>query len=48
VLSRVLTSGGSLLLLPGEGGTGFESLEIPDRGGVADAVIGAHVLLIRR
>ena len=48
VLSRVLTSGRSLLLLPGEGESGFESLEMTDEKAVADLVVGSHVLLIRR
>jgi transcriptional regulator with XRE-family HTH domain len=47
VLSRVLRSGGALLLLPGEGETGFELLEIPDDDALVDRVAGAHVLLIR-
>lgn len=48
LLSRVLTSGRSLLLLPGEGESGFESVEMADEKAVADLVVGSHVLLIRR
>jgi transcriptional regulator with XRE-family HTH domain len=48
LLSRVLTNGRSLLLLPGEGESGFESLEMADEKAVAELVVGSHVLLIRR
>ncbi len=47
-LARVLASGRSLLLLPGEGESGFESLELGDDQDVADRVVASHVLLIRR
>ena len=47
-LSRVLASGRSLLLLPGEGESGFESLELRDDQAAADLVVASHVLLIRR
>ena len=48
LLSRVLTSGRSLLLLPGEGESGFESIEMADEKAVGDLVAGTQVLLIRR
>jgi len=48
LLSRVLTNGRSLLLLPGEGETGFESLEMPNETALGDIVVGTQVLLIRR
>jgi transcriptional regulator with XRE-family HTH domain len=48
VLSRVLYNGRTLLLLPGEGETGFESIELKPGTSVADIVAGSHVLLIRR
>lgn len=47
-LSRVLQSGRSLLLLPGEGESGFETVELRDGQELFDVVVGAHVLLIRR
>jgi transcriptional regulator with XRE-family HTH domain len=47
VLSRVLVQDRSLLLLPGEGETEFESVEIGEGRRVADVVAGTHVLLIR-
>jgi hypothetical protein len=47
VLARVLVKEGSLLLLPGEGETDFESVELPDPGRLTDVVVGTHVLLIR-
>ena len=47
-LSRVLASGRSLLLLPGEGESGFDSLELGDEQSTADLVVASHVLLIRR
>lgn len=47
-LSRVLVNGRSLLLLPGEGESGFESLELRDDQDAADVVVASHVLLIRR
>jgi hypothetical protein len=48
LLSRVLFNGRSLLLLPGDGEAGFESLEIRDEKALAEVVVGSHVLLIRR
>ena len=48
VLSRVLTSGRSLLLLPGEGESGFESIEMTGEKAASDFVVGTQVLLIRR
>jgi transcriptional regulator with XRE-family HTH domain len=48
LLSRVLTNGRSLLLLPGEGESGFESIEMADEKAVCDLVAGTQVLLIRR
>jgi transcriptional regulator with XRE-family HTH domain len=47
VLSRVLVQDRSLLLLPGEGETAFESVALGDGREAADAVAGTHVLLIR-
>ena len=47
-LRRVLANDHSLLLLPGEGESGFESLELADEKAVADLVVGSHVLLVRR
>jgi transcriptional regulator with XRE-family HTH domain len=47
LLSRVLFNGRTLLLLPGEGESGFESIEIPEKA-LAHVVVGSHVLLIRR
>jgi len=48
VLSRVLYNGRTLLLLPGEGETGFESIELKPGTPITDLVAGSHVLLIRR
>jgi transcriptional regulator with XRE-family HTH domain len=48
MLSRVLYNGRTLLLLPGEGETGFESIDIKPGAPVTDVVAGSHVLLIRR
>jgi len=48
VLARVLVQERSVLLLPGEGETRFESVGIPERGKPSDVVLGTHVLLIRR
>jgi len=48
VLSRVLVQERSLLLLPGDGETAFESVALGDGREVADVVAGTHVLLIRR
>ena len=48
LLSRVLTNGRALLLLPGEGESGFESLEIRDEKALDECIVGSHVLLIRR
>jgi transcriptional regulator with XRE-family HTH domain len=48
VLSRVLVQERSLLLLPGEGETAFESVELGDGRALPDVVAGTHVLLIRR
>jgi len=47
VLARVLYKGGSLLLLPGEGESDFESVEVPGQA-LSGVVAGTHVLLIRR
>lgn len=47
VLSRVLVNNRALLLLPGEGESGFESIELADGQAPADVVAGSHVLLIR-
>jgi transcriptional regulator with XRE-family HTH domain len=48
VLARVLVKDRSLLLLPGEGETAFESIDVPPRVGLDRVIAGAHVLLIRR
>jgi hypothetical protein len=48
VLSRVLVQDRSLLLLPGEGETEFESVGLGEGREVRDVVAGTHVLLIRR
>lgn len=48
VLTRVLFNGRSLLLLPGEGESGFEALEVQDETTLGDVIVGSHVLLIRR
>jgi len=48
VLSRVLFNGRTLLLLPGEGESGFESIDVKAGTPVGDVVVGSHVLLIRR
>jgi DNA-binding XRE family transcriptional regulator len=48
LLSRVLSNGRSLLLLPGEGESGFEAIEMADGKALADIVVGTQVLLIRR
>ena len=48
LLSRVLFNGRTLLLLPGEGESGFESIDVPDAQLLGDVVVGSHVLLIRR
>jgi transcriptional regulator with XRE-family HTH domain len=47
-LSRVLVSERSLLLLPGEGETAFESIELAEGRSAAELVIASHVLLVRR
>jgi hypothetical protein len=36
------------LLLPGEGESGFESIEMADEKAVSDFVVGTQVLLILR
>ena len=48
VLSRVLVQERSLLLLPGEGETQFESVGLGEGRELPDVVAGTHVLLIRR
>ena len=48
VLSRALVQDRSVLLLPGEGETDFESLPIGEGRAASDVVAGTHVLLIRR
>jgi SOS-response transcriptional repressor LexA len=48
VLSRVLLKDQTLLLLPGEGESGFEAIDVPDDAALARALAGSHVLLIRR
>jgi hypothetical protein len=48
VLARVLFKDPSLLLLPGEGQTEFEAVDLPDATAVQSAIAGTHLLLIRR
>jgi transcriptional regulator with XRE-family HTH domain len=48
VLSRVLVQDRSLLLLPGEAETEFESVGLGEGRELTDVVAGTHVLLIRR
>ena len=48
VLSRALVQDRTLLLLPGEGETDFESLAVAEGRELSDVVVGTHVLLIRR
>ena len=48
VLARVLLKGTSLLLLPGEGQSDFETLNVPDARKPQELVAGTHVLLLRR
>jgi transcriptional regulator with XRE-family HTH domain len=48
VLSRVLFKGRSLLLLPGEGGQDFASVDVEGVKALPGVVAGTHVLLIRR
>jgi transcriptional regulator with XRE-family HTH domain len=47
VLARVLIKDRSLLLLPGESGRDFESLEVPGSEALSELIAGTHVLLIR-
>ena len=48
VLARALFKDRSLLLLPGEGESEFEAIEVPDPKALLDAIAGTHVLLIHR
>jgi len=48
VLARVLFKGRSLLLLPGEGGRDFESVDVEGLKALPGVVAGTHVLLLRR
>jgi transcriptional regulator with XRE-family HTH domain len=48
VLSRVLVQDRSLLLLPGEGESEFESVGLGEVRELTDVIAGTHVLLIRR
>lgn len=48
VLARVLVQDRSLLLLPGEGETEFESVGLAEGRELPDVIVGTHVLLIRR
>jgi transcriptional regulator with XRE-family HTH domain len=47
VLARALVQERSLLLLPGEGETTFESVGLGEGRGLSDVVAGTHVLLLR-
>jgi hypothetical protein len=44
----VLWNGRTLLLLPGDGESGFESIDVPDPKLLGHVLVGSHVLLIRR
>jgi len=46
-LSRCLASEGRLLLLPGDGEAGFESVLLPAGDDASNVVAGTHVLLLR-
>jgi hypothetical protein len=48
VLARVLAKNRSLLLLPGEGERDFETIAVQGERSLADVIVGAQVLLIRR
>jgi DNA-binding XRE family transcriptional regulator len=48
LLARALVQESSVLLLPGEGETDFESVAIPEAGKLSDVVVGTHVVLIRK
>lgn len=48
VLSRVLVKDRSLLLLPGEGESGFSTVDVPDSKKLGDVIAGVHLLLLRR
>ena len=48
VLARALFKGRSLLLLPGEGGRDFESVDVEGLKALPGVVAGTHVLLLRR
>jgi transcriptional regulator with XRE-family HTH domain len=48
VLSRALVQERSLLLLPGEGESRYESVGLAGGGGLEAVVAGTHILLIRR
>jgi DNA-binding XRE family transcriptional regulator len=48
LLSRVLWNGRTLLLLPGDGQSGFESIDVPDQKVLGHVLVGSHVLLVRR
>jgi DNA-binding XRE family transcriptional regulator len=48
LLSRVLWNGRTLLLLPGDGESGFDSIDVPDQKVLGHVLVGSHVLLIRR
>lgn len=48
VLARVLFKGTALLLLPGEGGSDFESVDVDGLDALPAVVAATHVLLIRR
>jgi hypothetical protein len=39
---------GHELLLPGEGESGFETIEMASESSVSDTIVGTQVLLIRR
>jgi len=47
VLARVQVDGRVLRLLPGEGGTDSESVELADDKALPGVIVGTHVLLIR-
>jgi len=48
VLARTLYKDGALLLLPGDGESSFETMPVDSRRALDDAIVGTHVLVVRR
>jgi hypothetical protein len=48
LLSRVLFKGNALLLLPPEGSTQFEALDVAGEAGLRHLIVGHEVLTLRR